>query len=47
MVGYILNNMDDKELIGYIERSIIDIARKCNVKAETVIKTFITKWNKN
>ena len=30
----------NKELIGYIERCIPDIARKCNTTNEEVIKTF-------
>lgn len=32
--------ISNKELIGYIERCIPDIARKCNTTNEEVIKTF-------
>lgn len=31
---------NDKELIGYIERCIPDIARKCNCTNREVIETF-------
>lgn len=36
-----------EEIEQYIERSIVDIARKCHVKTEVVIKTFLMRWNKN
>ena len=32
--------MDRSELVGYIERSIVDIARKCGVQTSEVINTF-------
>ena len=35
----------NKELIGYIERCIPDIARKCNTTNEEVVKTFKTLFN--
>ena len=31
--------MDRSELVGYIERSIVDIARKCGVQTSEVINT--------
>ena len=31
---------NSEELVGYIERSIVDIARKCNVDNTLVIETF-------
>lgn len=34
------------ELIGYIQRSIIDIARKCNVYDDIVIKEIKELCNK-
>lgn len=37
--------MEDKEKVwGYIERSIVDIARKCRVNNTFVIKTFLEKY---
>ena len=36
---------NNEELIGYIERCIPDIARKCNTTNEEVIKTFKTLFN--
>ena len=35
----------NKELIGYIERCIPDIARKCNTTNKEVIQTFKTLFN--
>ena len=35
----------NKELIGYIERCIPDIARKCNTTNKKVIETFKTLFN--
>jgi hypothetical protein len=35
-----LSGTKNSELIGYIERSIVDIARKCNVDNTSVIETF-------
>lgn len=32
--------VNNKELIGYIERCIPDIARKCGITNHEVIKTF-------
>lgn len=32
--------MNHEEITNYIEKSIIDIARKCNVSSLVVIKTF-------
>lgn len=32
--------VNNKELIGYIERCIPDIARKCNITNKEVIETF-------
>ena len=42
--------ISNKELIGYIERCIPDIARKCNITNKEVIETFkqfIKNENKN
>jgi len=42
--------VNNKELIGYIERCIPDIARKCNITNEEVIKhlkEFLENENKN
>lgn len=36
-----------EEIEQYLERSIVDIARKCNVKSITVIKVFLKRWNKS
>lgn len=36
--------MDRSELVGYIERSIVDIARKCGVQTSEVINTFKEKY---
>lgn len=32
--------MDDEEVFGFIERSIVDIARKCHVDNTSVIEAF-------
>ena len=37
-----LSGTKNSEIIGYIERSIVDIARKCNVDNTSVIETFKT-----
>lgn len=37
--------VNNKELIGYIERCIPDIARKCGITNHEVIKTFKTLFN--
>jgi hypothetical protein len=35
----------NKELIGYIERCVPDIARKCGVTNHEVVQTFKTLFN--
>ena len=37
--------ISNKELIGYIERCIPDIARKCRITNQEVIETFKTLFN--
>jgi len=37
--------INNKELVGYIERCIPDIARKCGVTSHEVIQTFKTLFN--
>lgn len=42
MEGSCMNEFIHKrdEIVGYIQRSIVDIARKCGVSDTTVIKEF-------
>ena len=35
----------DKEILGYIEKCILDTARKCNTTNEKVIQTFKKHYN--
>ena len=35
-----LGTKNSEELVGYIERSIVDIARKCGVDNASVVETF-------
>ena len=39
-----MNKFQSNNLIGYIERSITDIARKCGVKNSDVINEIKTKY---
>ena len=43
MKGYIV----EEEIKLYIQRSISDIARKCNTKTDSVIKVFKELYGKN
>ena len=37
----------EEEVIGYVKRSIVDIARKCNIYSTDVIETIKKLYNNN